>query len=140
MNSQERMTAAMTTETTTTGKRLLVVDDALIMRKRIGDIAREAGWDVVGEAATGRECLFRYRELRPDLVTLDIVMPEMDGVEALRSLRTEHPAARVVMISALDQREKLSECIALGALDFIVKPFDRERLLAVLRRYATHGG
>ena len=118
-------------------KRLLVVDDALIMRMRIRDIAREAGWDVVGEAATGADGVARYRELRPDLVTLDIVMPELDGVEALRAIRTEDPSARVVMVSALDQRAKLSECIALGAVDFIVKPFDKQRLLELFRKAAA---
>jgi two-component system chemotaxis response regulator CheY len=116
--------------------RLLVTDDALIMRMRIRDIAREAGWEVVGEAGNGRECVERYAALRPDLVTLDIVMPEMDGVEALRALRASDPSARVVMVSALDQKSKLSECIRLGALDFLVKPFDKERLVALLAKYA----
>ncbi len=116
--------------------RLLVTDDALIMRMRIRDIAREAGWEVVGEAGNGRECVERYAALRPDLVTLDIVMPEMDGVEALRALRASDPSARVVMVSALDQKSKLSECIRLGALDFLVKPFDKERLVALLGKYA----
>ncbi len=119
--------------------RLLVTDDALIMRMRIKDLAREAGWEVVGEAANGQECVERYAALRPDLVTLDIVMPEMDGVEALRAIRAADPEAKVVMVSALDQKSKLSECIRLGALDFIVKPFDRERLLGLLRKYAPAG-
>lgn len=116
--------------------RLLVVDDAMIMRMRIRDIARQAGWEVVGEAANGAEAVARYRELRPDLVTLDIVMPELDGVEALRAIKAEHPAARVVMVSALDQRAKLSACIALGALDFIVKPFEKQRLLDLFSKYS----
>ena len=115
--------------------RLLVVDDALIMRAMIKDIARQAGWEIAGEATTGRECLERYRELTPDLVTLDIVMPEMDGVEALRQLRDEHPQAAVVMVTAIDQREKLTECIRLGARDFIVKPFDRDHLRSLFQRY-----
>lgn len=119
--------------------RLLVTDDALIMRMRITDTAREAGWEVVGEATNGRECLERYAELRPDLVTLDIVMPELDGVETLRALRAADPGARVVMISAIDQRSKLSECIRLGALDFLVKPFDRQRLIGLLGKYAPLG-
>lgn len=119
--------------------RLLVTDDALIMRMRIKDLAREAGWEVVGEATNGAECVERYAALEPDLVTLDIVMPEMDGVEALRAIRAAHPEAKVVMVSALDQKSKLSECIRLGALDFIVKPFDRERLLGLLRKYAPAG-
>lgn len=119
----------------TSPKRLLVVDDALIMRAMIKDIARQAGWEIAGEATNGREGLDRYRELRPDLVTLDIVMPEMDGVEALRHLRQEQPPAEVVMVSAIDQKEKLSECIRLGARDFIVKPFDRDHLRSLFQRY-----
>ena len=108
--------------------RLLVVDDALIMRTMIKDIARKAGWEIAGEASTGAEAVASYRELKPDLVTLDIVMPEMDGVEALRTIRGADPQARIVMVSAVDQRAKLAECIQLGAHDFIVKPFDREAL------------
>ncbi|NCY02294.1 MAG: response regulator [Planctomycetia bacterium] len=118
-------------------KRLLVVDDALIMRAIIKDIAIKAGWEIAGEAGSGAECVARYRELRPDLVTLDIVMPEMDGVEALRQLRREDPAARVVMVTAIDQRAKLSECIQLGALDFVVKPFDKQRLTSMLVQYGS---
>ena len=120
---------------TTATKRLLVVDDSLIMRAMIKDIAQQAGWQIAGEATNGRECLERYRELSPDLVTLDIVMPEMDCVEALRQLRQEDPPAMVVMVSAIDQKEKLSECIRLGARDFIVKPFDRDHLRSLLQRY-----
>ena len=117
--------------------RLLVVDDATIMRMRIAGIAREAGWEVVAEATNGREGLARYAEHRPDLVTLDIVMPELDGVETLRELRAADPNARVVMVSAVDQRAKLRECFALGALDFVVKPFDKERLLPMFGKYAA---
>ena len=120
---------------TTATKRLLVVDDAMIMRAMIKDIAQQAGWQIAGEATNGRECLERYRELSPDMVTLDIVMPEMDGVEALLQLRQEDPPAMVVMVSAIDQKEKLSECIRLGARDFIVKPFDRDHLRSLLQRY-----
>lgn len=120
----------------TTRKRLLVVDDALIMRTIIKDIAQSAGWEVAGEASNGRECLERYRALKPDLVTLDIVMPELDGVETLRALRQEDATARVVMVTAIDQKAKLSECIQLGAVDFVVKPFDKQRLASLLRKYA----
>jgi len=124
--------------TTPAPKRLLVVDDALIMRAMIKDIAQQAGWEIAGEATNGRECLDRYCELSPDLVTLDIVMPELDGVKALRQLRQEHPDAAVVMVSAIDQKEKLSECIQLGARDFIVKPFDRDHLRSLFQRYLAH--
>ena len=117
--------------------RLLVIDDATIMRMRIAGIAREAGWEVVAEATNGLEGLARYDEHRPDLVTLDIVMPELDGVETLRALHIADPNARVVMVSAVDQRAKLRECLALGALDFVVKPFDKERLLSLFAKYAA---
>ena len=117
--------------------RLLIIDDATIMRMRIAGIAREAGWEVVAEATNGREGLARYGECRPDLVTLDIVMPELDGVETLRELRTTDAAARVVMVSAVDQRAKLRECFALGAIDFVVKPFDKQRLLSLFEKYAA---
>jgi two-component system chemotaxis response regulator CheY len=116
-------------------QRLLVVDDATIMRKRIAGIAREAGWEIVAEAANGLEGLAMYRQHKPDLVTLDIVMPELDGVETLRQLRSEAPHARVVMVSAVDQRAKLRECITLGALDFVVKPFDKARLMSLFTKY-----
>ena len=112
--------------------RLLIIDDATIMRMRIAGIAREAGWEVVAEATNGREGLARYGECRPDLVTLDIVMPELDGVETLRELRTTDPAARVVMVSAVDQRAKLRE-----SFDFVVKPFDKQRLLSLFEKYAA---
>jgi two-component system chemotaxis response regulator CheY len=111
-------------------KRVLIVDDALIMRKRIREIAEEAGWRVAGEAVNGEEALIHYAEVRPDLVTLDIVMPRMDGVRTLKQLMQSDPAARVVMISAVNQREMLAECIQAGAIDFVVKPFEREALLA----------
>jgi two-component system chemotaxis response regulator CheY len=118
-------------------KRLLIVDDAVIMRMRIREIAREAGWTIVGEAANGQEAVARYRELTPDLVTLDIVMPVKDGVTALREIRQQDPRARIIMVSAVDQREKLMECIRLGALDFVVKPFNKSGLQDVLSRVAT---
>jgi len=108
--------------------KLLIVDDALIMRLRIREIAVESGWEVVGEAASGEQAIEMFRHLKPDLVTMDIVMPRMDGVEALRAIREVEPNARICMVSAVNQREKLTECIRLGAIDFIVKPFERTRL------------
>ncbi len=116
-------------------KRLLIVDDALIMRKRIREIAEEAGWEVAGEAKDGEEAIAAYERERPDLVTLDIIMPKMDGVAALKGVRAADPEAQVIMISAVDQREKLAECISHGALDFIVKPFDADRLRKIFGKY-----
>ena len=104
--------------------------------KSIKEIAREAGWTVVGEAVNGQEAVARYTELAPDLVTLDIVMPQMDGVAALREIRQRDPSARVVMVSAVDQKDKLLECVRLGALDFIVKPFNKASLQGVLAKVA----
>lgn len=117
-------------------KRLLIVDDALIMRKRIRDIAQQAGWEIVGEAADGAEALAMHQALRPDLTTMDIVMPRLDGVAALRAVRAQSANAQVVMVSAVDQREKLAECIRLGAVDFIVKPFDPAHLFTFFERLA----
>jgi two-component system chemotaxis response regulator CheY len=114
--------------------RLLIVDDAMIMRLRIREIAIQSGWEVVGEAKNGEQAIEMFRSLKPDLVTMDIVMPSMDGVEALRAIRVEEPNAQVCMVSAVNQREKLAECIRLGAVDFIVKPFDKTRLASFFEK------
>ena len=108
-------------------KRLLIVDDALIMRMKIREIAIQAGWTVVAEGTNGTEAVRLFDEHRPDLVTLDMVMPEMDGLSALKAIRGSHPTANVVMVSAINQKSKLSACIDAGAMDFIVKPFDAVR-------------
>jgi two-component system chemotaxis response regulator CheY len=112
--------------------RLLVVDDAMLMRRMIRDVAVEAGWEVVGEAKNGQEGVELFDRLRPDLVTMDVVMPEMGGLEALRRIKGLDPAARVVMVTALDQKQTIEEAIRDGAIDFIVKPFDRDRIVALL--------
>lgn len=117
--------------------RVLIVDDALIMRARIKDIAQGVGWEIAGEAANGEEAVALFEQLAPDLVTLDIVMPVMDGVSALKRMLAASPGARVVMISAVDQREKLTECIESGAVDFVVKPFERTRLEDLFEKYMT---
>jgi two-component system chemotaxis response regulator CheY len=117
-------------------KRLLVVDDAMFMRMVIRDVAVEAGWEIVGEAADGEEAVVKFADLKPDLVTLDLVMPKMGGLDALRKILEVNPNARVVVVSALDQKETLIETIRLGAADFIVKPFERERIAGVLAKAA----
>jgi two-component system chemotaxis response regulator CheY len=115
-------------------KRLLVVDDALFMRKLICGVAAEAGWQVVGEAGNGAEAISLYQQHRPDLVTMDLVMPVMGGLEALRQIRAVDPEAKVVVVTALDQKQSLMDSIREGAIDFIVKPFERERVLALLAK------
>ncbi|MDG3008245.1 response regulator [Paludisphaera mucosa] len=118
-------------------KRLLVVDDALFMRRLIGTVAREAGWEVAGEAADGSQAVAMYPELRPDLVTMDLVMPVMGGLEALKKIRELDPEAKVVVITAVDQKQSVMDAIRLGAIDFVVKPFDRARVTALLRKAAV---
>jgi two-component system, chemotaxis family, chemotaxis protein CheY len=113
-------------------KRLLVVDDALFMRKMICGVATEAGWEVVGEAGDGRTAVSLYQQLHPDLVTMDLVMPVMGGLEALRHIRAIDPDAKVIVVTALDQKQVLMDSIRDGAIDFIVKPFERERVLNLL--------
>ena len=113
--------------------RVLIVDDALFMRSMIRDILTGTErFDVVGEASNGREAVDRFEDLEPDLVTMDIVMPEMDGIEATKAILRAHPDATVVMCSALGQEALVIESIAAGAKDFIVKPFSPEKVLDVL--------
>ena len=109
--------------------RVLVVDDAAFMRKMVSDALATGGHEVVGEAGNGVEAVARYQELKPDLMTLDITMPEKDGLTALAEIVAADPAARVVMCSALGQEAKVLEAIKLGAKDFVVKPFQPARVI-----------
>jgi two-component system, chemotaxis family, chemotaxis protein CheY len=109
--------------------RVLVVDDAAFMRKVVSDALASGGHEVVGEAGNGTEAVQRYQELSPELVTLDITMPEKDGLEALREIISLDPGARVLMCSALGQEAKVIESIQKGAKDFVVKPFQPAQLL-----------
>jgi two-component system, chemotaxis family, chemotaxis protein CheY len=109
--------------------RVLVVDDAAFMRKVLSDALAKGGHEVVGEAANGVEAVSQYQALHPDVMTLDITMPEKDGLEALREILASDPAARVVMCSALGQESKVLESIKSGAKDFVVKPFQADRVL-----------
>jgi two-component system chemotaxis response regulator CheY len=117
--------------------KVLVVDDALFMRSMIKDILKNSGkYDVVGEAANGDDAIAKFKELLPDLVTMDIVMPGMDGIEATREILKHDPKARVVMCSALGQEPLVIESIAAGARDFIVKPFTPEKVIQVMDHVA----
>jgi len=109
--------------------RVLVVDDAAFMRKMVSDALAKGGHEVVGEAGNGVEAVARFQELKPDLMTLDITMPEKDGLTALAEIVAADPSARVVMCSALGQEAKVLEAIKLGAKDFVVKPFRPAQLL-----------
>ncbi|MHB1034737.1 MAG: response regulator [Pirellulales bacterium] len=111
---------------------LLVVDDALIIREIIKQTATDNGWEIVGEAGDGRQAVDRYAEVRPDAVTLDLVMPQYDGLYALREITSLDAEAQVVVVSALEQKNILKEAFKLGAVDFVVKPFDKKVLAATL--------
>ena len=114
--------------------RVLVVDDAAFMRKMVGDALSGGGHEIVGEAGNGAEAVQRYQELRPDVMTLDITMPEKDGLSALADIMGADPSARVVMCSALGQESKVLESIKLGAKDFVVKPFQPDRVLSAIEK------
>ncbi len=117
-------------------KTLLVADDAAIVREKIKDAARQVGWEIVGEARNGKEALERYTELRPTAMTLDLVMPEYDGIYALREILTLDPNAKVIVVSALGQKNILKDAFKLGAADFVVKPFDKHALTNTLEQFA----
>src|SRR6201988_3569597 len=109
--------------------RVLVVDDAAFMRKMVSDALAKGGHEVVGEAGNGTEAVARFQELRPEVTTLDITMPEKDGLAALKEIIAIDPAARVVMCSALGQESKVLESIKLGGKEFVVKAFQPDRVL-----------
>jgi two-component system chemotaxis response regulator CheY len=109
--------------------RILVVDDAAFMRKMVTDALTKGGHEVIGEAGNGTEAVEQYQSLKPDLTTLDITMPEKDGLSALKDIIALDPSAKVIMCSALGQESKVLESIKLGAKDFVVKPFQADRVL-----------
>ena len=114
--------------------KILIVDDAAFMRMMIKDILSKNGFDVVGEAANGEEAVEKYKELSPDLVTMDITMPEKDGIAALKDIKKINPAAKVIMCSAMGQQAMVIDAIQAGAKDFIVKPFQADRVLEAINK------
>ena len=112
--------------------RVLVVDDAAFMRKMVSDALTKGGHEVVGEAGNGAEAIARFQELKPEVMTLDITMPEKDGLAALKEIIELDPTAKVIMCSALGQESKVLESIKLGAMDFVVKPFLADRVLVAI--------
>ena len=116
------------------GKQVLIVDDASFMRMMIKDILTKNGYEVVGEAENGNKALEKYKELKPDLVLMDITMPEVDGISALKNICKEDGNAKVVMCSAMGQQNMVIEAIQSGARDFIVKPFQADRVLEAVKK------
>ncbi len=114
--------------------RIMVVDDAAFMRMMIKDILSKNGYEVVAEAENGAKAVEKYHEVRPDLTTMDITMPELDGISALKQIRAIDSSAKVIMCSAMGQQSMVIEAIQAGARDFIVKPFQPDRVLEAIRK------
>ena len=117
--------------------KVLVVDDALFMRKMLSDILKKEGIEVCGEAENGKEAIDKYKQLKPDLVTMDIVMPKMeeiDGVAAVKEIMKTDPQAKIIMVSAMGQHSLVVEAIQAGAKDFVTKPFQPSRVIEAIKR------
>lgn len=117
--------------------KVLIADDAAFMRMMIRDILTKNGIEVIGEAVNGKDAIAKYRELKPDIITLDITMPEMDGLQALKEIKKEFPDARCLMCSAMGQQAMVIDAIQSGARDFIVKPFQADRVIEAVTKAAA---
>ena len=115
-------------------KRVLICDDAAFMRMMIKDILTKNGYEVAAEAENGIKAVEKYNETKPDLVMMDITMPEMDGIQALKKIKESDPSAAVIMCSAMGQQAMVIESIQSGARDFIVKPFNQDRVLEAVKK------
>ncbi|WP_435923316.1 response regulator [Paenibacillus sp. DYY-L-2] len=118
-------------------KKIMVVDDAAFMRLMLKNILSKNGYEVVGEAENGQEAIDKYKSLAPDIVTMDITMPVMEGVEAVKRIRSIDPNAKIVMCSAMGQQAMVVQSIQAGAKDFIVKPFQEDRVLEAIQKIAA---
>jgi two-component system chemotaxis response regulator CheY len=116
------------------GKNILIVDDAAFMRMMIKDILSKNGYTVAGEAENGVKAIEKYNELKPDLVLMDITMPDKDGIQALKDIKAADPNAKIIMCSAMGQQAMVIESIQAGAKDFIVKPFQPDRVLEAVKK------
>lgn len=116
------------------GKRILVVDDASFMRMMVKDILTKNGYEIAGEAENGNKAIEVYKEVKPDLVVMDITMPECDGITAVKEIRKFDANAKIVMCSAMGQQAMVIEAIQSGARDFIVKPFQAERVIEAIKK------
>lgn len=116
------------------GRKVLIVDDAAFMRIMLKDILTKGDFEVVGEAENGKVGVDSFHKLQPDIVTMDITMPEMNGIDAVKTIKSSSPAAKVVMVSAMGQQAMVIEAIQAGASDFIVKPFQPDRVVEALNK------
>ena len=115
-------------------KNVLIVDDAAFIRMMINDILTKNGYNIAAEAENGKVAVDKYNEVKPDLVLMDITMPDMDGIQALKAIKGNDPNAQVIMCSAMGQQAMVIEAIQSGAKDFIVKPFQAERVLEAVKK------
>lgn len=115
-------------------KGILLVDDAAFMRMMLKDILTKNGYEVIGEAENGQKAIDKYKELEPELVIMDITMPELDGITAVKEIKKVNPNATIVMCSAMGQQAMVIEAIQSGAKDFIVKPFQAERIIEAVKK------
>lgn len=113
---------------------VLIVDDAMFMRRMLSDILQKGGYQIVGEASSGKEAVDRFQELKPDLITMDIIMPDMSGIEAVKEIRKLDGKAKILIVSAMGQQTLVMEAIQAGALDYVVKPFQPSRVLEAIER------
>lgn len=114
-------------------KKILVVDDSKVIRMVIKRLLTQHGYQIAGEAENGRAAFEKYKDLRPDAVTMDIIMPEVDGIQGLKDILSFDKQTKVIMISAIDQKESLLEAIRQGAADYVVKPFEDDRMVAAMK-------
>ncbi|MDH4100071.1 MAG: response regulator [Nitrospirota bacterium] len=117
-----------------TGKRIMIVDDSPSMRAMMRNILEDAGYLIVGEAANGRDAITTIPAFSPDLVTMDIEMPDIDGVQALSAIKVKHPEVIVIMVSSLSERAKVMECLAKGAANYILKPYEPQKVIEAVAR------
>ena len=115
-------------------RKVLIVDDAAFMRGSLKLMLEKNGYEVVGEAENGKVAVHRYNEMKPDLVTMDITMPEMDGIQAVKEIKRINPKSKIIMISALGQESYVKEAVISGAAGFIVKPFKEEQVIKALNK------
>ena len=140
LSSYDEMTRAIKTigvGTKVKKKTVLIVDDTKFMRGKLKNILETANFKILGEAEDGLQAVSQYDKLKPDVVTMDITMPNMDGVAALKEIKKTRPDARIIMISALGQKDKIKDCIIAGASDFILKPFVPEKVIEIVSRIAS---
>jgi two-component system chemotaxis response regulator CheY len=114
--------------------KILIVDDAKFMRMTLSNILKKANHEIIGEGENGKEAIELYKALQPDVVTLDITMPIMNGLEAVKAIKKEYPQAKIIICSAMGQQKMVVEAIEAGALDFIIKPFDETRVVEAVNR------